>query len=167
MGALGEGFGAKSVQHLVSGSQLFARVDAPVFATQPFTVHQVGAREVDGDAAAFEAGDGLAVQRVRGPAVAEQRGRSGLYAEGPVRAAGVGSILKSSQGGRGHLAGIASGARLDQLDEGETKVPEVLVLARLLCPDQGGLVLTKAVVQHGSQVGGPDPGPRGGRGGGN
>jgi hypothetical protein len=156
-GALSKRFGAETVRYLVGGSQLFACVDAPVLATQPFAVHQVGASQVNGDTAAFEAGDGLAVQRLGGPAVAEQRARSGQYAEGPIRPAGLRSFLELSESGRGVLAGTASG-RLDELDEGETKDPHVLVLARPLCARQGGLVLAEAVVQHRSQVGGPSDG---------
>jgi hypothetical protein len=58
-GALGERLGAETVKHLVRGPQLLARVEAPVLATQPFAVHQVGTSEVNGDPAASEAIDGF------------------------------------------------------------------------------------------------------------
>ena len=66
-GALGERLGADAAKHLVRGAQLLARVDAPVLAAQPLAVHQVGAGEMDGDPAALEPLDRLAVQRARRP----------------------------------------------------------------------------------------------------
>jgi hypothetical protein len=57
----------------VGGPQVLARFHSPLLAAQPFAVHQVGAGEMDGDAAASEAVDRLPVQGVRSRAVAQQR----------------------------------------------------------------------------------------------
>jgi hypothetical protein len=109
---------------------------------------------MNGDPAAGKAIDRFPVQELGRSAVAEQRARPGQYAEGPIRADGLGAFLELSQGGHGDLASIASSGRLDELDEGESKDPQDLVLGRSPCAGQGGLVPAKAVVQHRSQVGG-------------
>ena len=46
------------------GPQVLARFRSPLLAARPFAVHQAGAGEMDGDAAAPEAVDRLPVQRV-------------------------------------------------------------------------------------------------------
>ena len=46
------------------GAQVLARFRSPLPAAQPFAVHQAGAGEMDGDAAAPEAVDRLPAQRV-------------------------------------------------------------------------------------------------------
>src|SRR6185503_15734653 len=111
--------------------------------------------QVNGDPAAGKAIDGFPVQELGRSAVVEQRARPGQYAEGPIRADGLGAFLELSEGPHGDLASIASSGRLDELDEGETKDPQVLVLGRPSRAGQGGLVSAKAVVQHRSQIGGP------------
>ena len=55
------------------GPQVLACFCSPLLAAQPFAVYQVGAGEMDGDAAAPEAVNRLPVQGVRSRAVAEQR----------------------------------------------------------------------------------------------
>jgi len=54
------------------GPQVLACFCSPLLAAQPFAVYQVGAGEMDGDAAAPEAVNRLPVQGVRSRAVAEQ-----------------------------------------------------------------------------------------------
>jgi hypothetical protein len=72
-GPFGERCGAEPAEHVVGSPQLLARFHAPLLTAQPFAVHQVGAGEMDRDAAAPEAVDRLPVQAVRSRAVAEQR----------------------------------------------------------------------------------------------
>ena len=72
-GALGEPLGPDAAEHLVGGSELLARVDAAVLATQPFAVQEPGAGEVDHATAAPEPLDRLAVEGLRVSRVAEQR----------------------------------------------------------------------------------------------
>ena len=55
------------------GPQVLARFRSPPPAVQPFAVHQAGAGEMDGDAAAPEAVDRLGTECVCSRAVAEQR----------------------------------------------------------------------------------------------
>jgi len=93
---------------------------------------------MNGDPAAGKAIDRFPVQELGRSAVAEQRARPGQYAEGPIRADGLGAFLELSQGGHGDLASIASSGRLDELDEGESKDPQVLVLGRGACACEGG-----------------------------
>src|SRR6266508_2071462 len=45
-GALGKPLGSDVAERVVGGSKLVARVDAPVFATEPFPVEQAGPGEV-------------------------------------------------------------------------------------------------------------------------
>ena len=59
-------------EHVVGEAELLARVQAPILAAQPFAVQQVGAGEMDGDPAAGEPLDGLAVEGFGGRAVAQQ-----------------------------------------------------------------------------------------------
>jgi hypothetical protein len=72
-GPFGERRGPEPAEHVVGGPQMLARFRSPLLAAQPFAVHQVGAGEMDGDAAAPEAVDRLPVEGVRRRAVAEQR----------------------------------------------------------------------------------------------
>src|SRR5215208_3540989 len=72
-GPVGKPFGPDAAEHLVGGSELLARVDAPVLATQPFAVQKPGAGEVDHATAARKPLDRLAVERLRGSSVAHQR----------------------------------------------------------------------------------------------
>ena len=55
------------------GAQLLAGLDEPVLAAQPLAVEEVGAGEMNGDPAAGEPLDRLAVERPGGLAVAQQR----------------------------------------------------------------------------------------------
>ena len=72
-GALGKPLGPDVAEHLVGGSKLLARVDAPVLATQPFAVQEPGAGEVDHATAAREPLDRLAVEGLRILSLAQQR----------------------------------------------------------------------------------------------
>ena len=67
-----------------SGPQVLARFRSPLLAAQPFAVYQVGAGEMDGDAAAPEAVDRLPPRVCRSRAVAERRASPGLDAEHPL-----------------------------------------------------------------------------------
>jgi len=62
----------------VSGAQLLARVQAAAFVTQPFAVDEVSAGERRANPRAPEPLDRLAIQRVGGLAVGQQRPRAGL-----------------------------------------------------------------------------------------
>src|SRR5690242_18195101 len=64
LSALGERSRAHSAEHLVGRAQLLARVDAAVFATQPLAVQKAAAREFERRAAAREALDRFAVERL-------------------------------------------------------------------------------------------------------
>src|SRR3954447_17252669 len=77
-GALGERLGPDSVEVVVRGSKLLARVDAPVLATQPFAVGELRAGEVDHATAACEALARLAVEGLHVASAAHQRARAGL-----------------------------------------------------------------------------------------
>jgi pimeloyl-ACP methyl ester carboxylesterase len=65
MGTLGEPVGSDAAEGVVGGPELLARVHAPVLPTKPFAVHELGAAEVDGDAAAV----GDLLRTVDGPVV--------------------------------------------------------------------------------------------------
>ena len=71
--ALGERLRPDSVEVVVRGSQLLARVNAPVLATKPFAVSELRAGEMDHAAAACKALDRLAVEGLRISSAAEQR----------------------------------------------------------------------------------------------
>ena len=58
-GVGGKGICANVGQHLVGLTQLLARVDAPVVASQPLSVHQMGTGKVNGDVGLGEPLDGL------------------------------------------------------------------------------------------------------------
>ena len=73
--------------------------------------------------------DGLAIQGLGGRAVAEQRACPGANAERPVRAGSAGAFLEPSQGSGGFVVIAASGARLDQLEQGEAVDAQVVVRA--------------------------------------
>ena len=88
-GTLGERLGAESGEHVVGGTELFARVDATLSAAEPFAVEEVGASEVNDDPAAGEALDRLQIARLRVLALAHQRARTGLHPERPVGAGGA------------------------------------------------------------------------------
>ena len=71
--ALGERLGPDVAEHLVGDTKLLARVEPAVLATQPLAVHEVGAGEMNNDAAARQPLDRLAVEGFGGRAVAQQR----------------------------------------------------------------------------------------------
>ena len=72
-GALGKSVGPDAAEHFVGCSELLARVDAPVLATQPFAVQEPGAGEVDNATGACQPLDRLAVVRLCVASLAEQR----------------------------------------------------------------------------------------------
>ena len=61
-GPFGERRGPEPAEHVVGGPQVLACFHSPLLAAQPFAVHQVGAGEMDGDAAAPEAVNRLPTQ---------------------------------------------------------------------------------------------------------
>ena len=105
-GALGERLGPDVGERVVGGSELLARVDAAVLATQPFAVEEPGAGEVDHATAGREPLDGLAVEGLRSRSLAEQRARAGLDAERPVGAARLRAFAQAVER-RGGLVGPA------------------------------------------------------------
>ena len=71
-GAFGEPFHAHRGQHLVGDAKLLARVDAAIFAPEPFAVEQMRAGQIRTHAGAAEPLDRLTVQTVGGLALAQQ-----------------------------------------------------------------------------------------------
>jgi hypothetical protein len=67
-GAFSEPVGPDAAERVVGGSKLFARVDAPVLATKPFAVHELGAGQVRVEAAASQPLDRLLVEGFGGGA---------------------------------------------------------------------------------------------------
>jgi hypothetical protein len=61
-GALGEDVSPDAAERVVGGSELLTRGQAPVLATQPFAVHELGPGEVRSDAAVGQPLDRLLVQ---------------------------------------------------------------------------------------------------------
>ena len=75
--ALGERRHADRGEHVVCGPQVMARVDAPVLATQPLAVQQVGAGQIWAELGAAEPVDRLLIQTLGGLAFAQQRPAAG------------------------------------------------------------------------------------------
>src|SRR4051812_3556086 len=150
--ALGERLGADLVEAVVGGAELLARVNAPVLATQPFAVQELGAGVMDHATAALEPLDRLAVERFRIASVAQQRARAGLDAKCPIGAAGPRALAEAIErsGGRGRL--VAADAGLDLLGERPPEGPDVLVFAR---PAGGRKRLGVAAGARVGQCGGP------------
>ena len=72
VGTPGERLGPGTAEHVVCGSKVLPSVDAAVLATQPLTVRQVCAGEMDDDTTAREPFDRLAVEGFGCLAVAQQ-----------------------------------------------------------------------------------------------
>jgi hypothetical protein len=72
-GALGKRLGPHAGERGVGDTQLLARADAAVLATQPFAVHEMRPGQVNGDPAAAESLDRLAVEGLARLAVAQKR----------------------------------------------------------------------------------------------
>jgi hypothetical protein len=72
--AIGERLGPYAPERVVVGAQVFARVHAPVLATQPLAIHEVGSDQVNRNSAAAESPDRLAEKGLRHVAVAQERG---------------------------------------------------------------------------------------------
>src|SRR4051812_34171081 len=88
-GTLGEGLRADAREQLVRGAELLPRIHAPAGSPKPFAVKQTGASELAAHTRAAEPLDRLAIQRLRGVVVAEQRAGARLDAERPVGAGGA------------------------------------------------------------------------------
>src|SRR6476469_1874088 len=100
--------------------------------------------ELDADAGAGEPLDRLAVERLGGFPVAQQRPRAGLDAERPVGATGPGCLRKLAEGIDRELRLPASDGRLDQLDRSIVAPPRgVSVLAGLLRRGERLLIVTQ------------------------
>ena len=100
----------------MGGTQVLACVDASLLAAEPLAVHEVGAGDVDGDAAAPEALDRFLVELVGFRAVAEQRARSRFDPERPVRAAGARPLGQTLEGDRSDVAVVGASGGFDELD---------------------------------------------------
>jgi hypothetical protein len=148
-GSLGRRFHAELRESLVGGSQLIARVAPAALAAQPFAVQEMTTGELDADAGAGEALDRLAIERLGGFPVAQQRPRARLDAERPVGATGRGCLRKLAEGIQSRLRLPAPDGRLDQLDRPIIAPPRgVSVLAGLLRLGERLLVMTQTVMEH-------------------
>ena len=76
--ALGEAVRPDAAEHLVGGTELFARIGATVLATQPLAIQEASAGKMNDDTAAGESLNRLAVERIGRPIVTQQRARAGL-----------------------------------------------------------------------------------------
>src|SRR6478672_8891307 len=73
-------------KELVGNSQFSASVYASALAPQPLAVQEVGSSELHADAGTTEPGDCFVVELLCVIAIGEQRARTRLDPEGPVRA---------------------------------------------------------------------------------
>ena len=115
LGALGKRLGTHFHEPRMRGSKLLARVDAARASAQPFAVQQMGASEVEGDAAVAEAFDRLAVEALGERAVAQQRARTRLDAERPLGPGDLRPLAQALERVSCQLGLAAAGGRLDQL----------------------------------------------------
>src|SRR5262249_59460095 len=99
------------------------------------------AGKMDPDRSAGQPLDGLAVEAFGGGAGTEERPGSSLDAQGPLRAARLGSFAQPVQGGQGDVRPVGAGRRLDQLDHRPGDKTDVVVFARRLGGGEGRLVL--------------------------
>ena len=74
-GALREGLGTDCGEHLVGGSELFARVREAALTAEPFAVEQMGTGERQADACPAEPVDRLPVEPLGALVLADQRSR--------------------------------------------------------------------------------------------
>jgi hypothetical protein len=133
----------------VGCAQLLARVASAALAAQPFAVQEMTAGELDVDAGAGEPLDRLAIERLGGFPVAEQRLRAGLDAERPVGATGPGCLRKLAEGIDSELRLAAPNGGLDQLDPAIIAPPRwVSVLAGPLRRGERVLVTAQTVTEH-------------------
>src|SRR5580704_6385114 len=140
--------GAGRVEDLVGGAQVLTRVEAAPLAAQPLAVEKAGAGEFHPLASAAEAVDCLAVEVLRGLAVADQRPRAGLGTKHPVGPAGAGDDGEALQGAGRALGYRAPYRRLDELDERPAgELHRRGVLARPLRRGQRLLITAQAVEQ--------------------
>jgi hypothetical protein len=115
-----EPVGSHTREHLVRGAQLFAGIDAPVLASQPFSVEQVGAAERPADAGAAKPVDRLAIEALGCIAVAQHRARARLDSQRPIGAT-CACRLRESLEGVGSALGFSAGrGRLDPARQPDT-----------------------------------------------
>ena len=155
-GALGERLGPDAAEHLVRGTQLLARVDAPV-ARDAAIRRTGGGRGRDGRrcgcARAARSPRGRGTRRL-GPSLSSARDRASMPSAQSVPAARVRSSSARSAAAA-TSCGTASGARLDQLDQRPAEETQIVVLAGPLGGGERGLVAAETVVQHGGRVAQP------------
>src|ERR1700742_1541897 len=105
------------------------------------------AGDLAADAGPCEPLDRLAIERLGGFPVAQQRPRAGLDAERPVGAAGPGRLRKLAEGIASTLRVPAPDGLLDQLDRRIIAPPRgVSVLAGLPCRGERFLIVTQTVI---------------------
>ena len=132
-GALGERLGADAAEHLVGGAQLLARV-ARAGSRDAATRRTPAGRGRGGRRCGCARGARSPRGRARSaawPSLSSARDRARTPSAQSVPLARVRSS-SCRRARRGDLAGVAAGARLDQLDERPAEEPEILVLARAL-----------------------------------
>src|SRR3954468_5664758 len=83
-GALRERLHPEVGEELARDTKLGARIHPATLATQPLTVQEVGAGEVDRDPRSAEAVDGLEIQLLRLRTVRQERTRARRDPQGPV-----------------------------------------------------------------------------------
>jgi hypothetical protein len=129
-----------------------ARVEAAPFAPQPFAVEQVGSRELYAHAGALQPLDRLLVAALGGVAIAEQCARAGLDAERPIAAAGPGADCQPLERPLRDGALAGAGRRLHELGNrgGRAQLGIRRDVDGLAHRDEGLLVVTQTVVQHGA-----------------
>src|SRR6185437_2761361 len=152
MGAASERFGTEAIEHLVSVTQLRARIHASTRAPQPLAVHQMGTCKLNGDATSLQMLDRLTVKSVGRLSVAQQRARPGQHAERPIRADSACPLFELAQCVGRNIECIASHSSLDQLDQVPTEETKILMLACALRSGERGIVASQSVVQHGCYV---------------
>ena len=120
-GALGERLGADVAERVVGSAQVLARVHAAVLTTQPLAVHELRSGELSADPGAGEPLDRLAVERLRGVAIAQEGPRARLDAERPVRAAGSCRLREPLERLGRELGRATVCGRLDELDQAPSR----------------------------------------------
>ena len=99
----------------MGGAKLLAGVNTPSGPPQPFAIEEMGTGKLDPHTSATQPFDRFLIILFGGIVLAEQCMRTGLDAEGPVRAAGLGGLGESPECCSSNLSSIASRCRFDQL----------------------------------------------------
>ena len=162
--ALGERLHPEVGEEVMRGPQLFSCVDAPALTSQPLTVEQVSASEIDGHPRPTESFDRLDIASLGLLIFDQQRLRACRDPEGPVRPAHPGHLRETRSSIHGQLGSSGSDRSLDQLDHPPVRGAEVM---RILSDPQGSLpslvVAAEAVVEEclaQSSTDRPTPSPR-------